>query len=116
MARLIPGILLTVIAVLLIVLATSRETEAQLGGNGRYQIVHAGEVGRTLSAWRIDSRTGTVSLCAFTETNRNGKTVSGTPAHQWPVLLRKSSAEGGDRTRTGLRPRDFKSCVNGGQA
>ena len=34
------------------------------------------------------------------------------PGQILPVLLRKSGAEGGDRTRTGLRPQDFKSCGN----
>ena len=40
------------------------------------------------------------------------KRVLGESAQILPVLLRKSGAEGGDRTRTGLRPQDFKSCVS----
>ena len=68
MARLIPGILLTVIAVLLIVLATSRETGAQFGGNGRYQLVADG----TGDVWRIDTRTGDVSACGGASDADNG--------------------------------------------
>jgi len=64
MERMIPSILLTVIAVLLIVLATSRDTAAQLGGNGRYQIEHAVGEGGALVAWRLDTRTGNLSLCS----------------------------------------------------
>ena len=67
MERLIPGILLTVIAallltviaVLLIVLAT-RDTGGQFGDNGRYQLMgFQGSEG----VWRIDTRTGDVSGC-----------------------------------------------------
>ena len=40
------------------------------------------------------------------------KRVRGESAQLLPVLQVKSGAEGGDRTRTGLRPQDFKSRVS----
>ncbi|MEO2034440.1 MAG: hypothetical protein ABGZ35_20390, partial [Planctomycetaceae bacterium] len=58
MERMIQNVLLTIIAILLIVVATSRNTTAQFESSGRYQLVAAFE-----RMYRIDVQTGEVSYC-----------------------------------------------------
>ena len=50
---------------------------------------------------------------SLAQSDQARKRVRGESAQLLPVLQVKSGAEGGDRTRTGLRPQDFKSRVSG---
>ena len=54
------GVLL--VAVLLFVLATSRDTDAQQGQVGRYQLMSSSS---SNAMWRIDTTTGSVSNCFY---------------------------------------------------
>jgi len=61
--------------------------------------------GRRFNAEALTFRQIGTSLAQSAQTR---KRVSGESAQLLPVLQVKSGAEGGDRTRTGLRPQDFK--------